>query len=198
MKSKGKRIFPVIKKVTFSLIFLAFLSWTSLGWIRDVSGQTTRTVRDDPDYVCEGTVEGICDFPIHFENHGHLRETFIDSPKVKVLTSMHRGFFNKYEANGKVLQGLKTSFMLQGTFDENYELIDFNSAGQLEKIPLPDGTLFISSGLLSLEPNFFPNPGTGTFLCSDGSQVVAQYWIVVGAGASGDVSAFCDALSAAP
>jgi|GEM_PF-4875691 len=181
------------KKIFLSFSLLVFLFGTHFGFIKDVGARSIVIEDDQPDFVLDDTLVGICDFPIHVTDRGDLktRIVFDELFQPKVLTVKHNEFYNTYEANGKKLEGLKTYYMLQVLFRDGV-LKDFNAGGVIEKIPLPDGTLFISAGLVSLKPKFdLPQdvPGVGSLLSSGDF-----YSIVVGAGASGDVSAFCNAL----
>jgi hypothetical protein len=140
----------------------------------------------------------ICDFPIFVTSQGHLKLTFvtdISDPNnliSKIITAKHSQWSNRYEANGKTLESRKVSYMIQAFFEAGV-FKDFHTVGTFEKIPLPDGTTFMSAGHVSL--NFQPEEGVGCFVPDSPCPEGLSYYVTVGAGKSGDVAAFCDALS---
>ena len=89
-----------------------------------------------------------------FDQNGALTRIYIHATEQDTFT-----------ANGKTLVGLPYTTNTQLLFDSNGNLIHQYSEGNIEKIPLPDGTLFISAGRLDFEdhPNadFLLSPDKG-------------------------------------
>jgi hypothetical protein len=83
-----------------------------------------------------------------------------------------------YTANGRTLVGTPFTFEEQVLFDSSGNVTHHFASGLVEKIPLPDGSLFISAGRL----DFTQHPGVQFILSPD-------------MGHTGDLAAFCAALS---
>jgi hypothetical protein len=84
-----------------------------------------------------------------------------------------------FSANGISLTGRPFSFTLDFYFDPAGNVVKAKSVGVAEKIPLPDGRLFIVAGQLDL----LTTP-TGT-----------EFFISVTHGNPGDTAALCAALT---
>jgi hypothetical protein len=72
------------------------------------------------------TLTDVCSFPIHV----HAQDTI--------------------SANGKTLVGDPYTFNIEILYDSNLNIMGFYLNGIAEKIPLPDGSLFISAGRMNL------------------------------------------------
>ena len=173
----------------------------AIGANQDASARSTVIKTNNPDTseFDEGfSVSGVCDFPITVKSHGDIAEKMrfadVDGvPQLVFWEFVHTNFYNRYEANGNALESLKASYTLQLYFDgvdqDGFPIfVDFKTVGNGGRTPLPDGTIFNSAGIISFK--FFPSEGFG--IPDNG---LPFYFLIPGAGAAGDVGAFCDALS---
>jgi hypothetical protein len=90
----------------------------------------------------------------YFDKNGTLTRSYIHSIEQDTFT-----------ANGKTLVGLPYTTDSEQIFDGDGNLIHYYVSGGLEKIPLPDGTLFISAGRTDFtdhpDANFLLSPDKG-------------------------------------
>ena len=82
-----------------------------------------------------------------------------------------------FSADDQSLTGLPFTFNIQVLFEDG-EVTHVYASGLVERVPLPDGTVFLSAGRL----DFAAHPGS-------------DFRIVPDVGRSGDVAAFCAALA---
>ncbi len=122
---------------------------------------------------------GVCSFPVtvdytisgfeidHFDKSGAFTRIFF-----------HQVEQDTFTANGKMLVGLPYTFNVQVLFDSSGNVTNVFASGLVSKIPLPDGSLFVSAGRV----DFTQHPGVGFILSPD-------------KGNPGNVAGFCAALS---
>ena len=125
-------------------------------------------------------LEGYCSFPISVDAHvEYVITNFSDSSGAVVRSQVHIHEQDVFRANGISLTGLPFSFTLDSYFAPDGTTTRAKSVGVAEKIPLPDGKLFIVAGYLDL---LTTPPGT-------------QFFISVTHGNPGDADALCAALT---
>jgi hypothetical protein len=124
------------------------------------------------------TVEDICTFPVTITSTvtGH-QTTFFDRSGAVTRIYIHIVEQDTFSANGVTLTGIPFTFNIEVLFEVG-EVTHVYASGLVEKVPLPDGSVFLSAGRL----DFAAHPG-------------AIFRIVPDVGRSGDVAAFCAALS---
>ena len=124
------------------------------------------------------TLTGVCSFAIQVESRTTYRQMdYFDKSNVRTQTLVHIDEQDVFTANGKTLIGLPFTFERHFTYDHGTVTRSF-STGVLERVPLPDGTPFESSGRLDLSSH----PG-GAFV------------ITPDHGNPGNVAGFCAALA---
>jgi hypothetical protein len=131
-------------------------------------------------FVAPLPLTGYCSFPITVNVHADfVVKNFFDSSGTLVRTQAHVHEQDVFSANGISLTGLPFSFTLDFYFAPDGTVVKAKSVGVAEKIPLPDGTLFIVAGQLDL---LTTPPGT-------------DFFISVTHGNPGDTAALCAALT---
>ncbi len=93
------------------------------------------------------TIENLCSFPVTLAFHlfGTQTTFFNQEGEVRMVLA-HVTEQDVFSANGKTISGVPFTNQQKAVFDETGELIHVYAAGLVEKVPLPDGTLFISAG----------------------------------------------------
>ena len=124
-------------------------------------------------------LSGVCPFDVnvdavvsgfeidHFDGDGNLVRAYV-----------HQVEQDTFTANGKTLTGIPFTYNLDIRLDSNGDVTSFVATGLVEKIVLPDGSLFVSAGWLDFEDH----PGVSFILSPD-------------KGNPGNVAGFCAALS---
>jgi hypothetical protein len=159
------------------LSVLSVLALTAIGVTAHPAAATEPT-RDHIDATIVTVVNDICSFPVTItSSYVAATTTFYDQGGAIVRTNYHVVEQDVFTANGQSLTGLPFSFNLHVLFEDGV-LTHVYSTGVVERVPLPDGTVFLSAGRL----DFVAHPG-------------AEFRIVPDVGRSGDVSAFCAALA---
>jgi hypothetical protein len=121
----------------------------------------------------------VCSFPVVVDSVMDVTETvFTDASGAMTKIQRHIVEQDTFTANGKTLVGLPFTFNMQVLFDSSGNWTHAYSAGVVEKVPLPDGNLFVSAGRLDwadhLDATFVLSPDKGN---------------------PGNLAAFCAALS---
>jgi hypothetical protein len=100
---------------------------------------------------------------------------FFDTNGVLIRTKYHFNEQDSFTANGTTLVGLPYTFNVENLFDKNGNPTHVYATGVIEKIPFPDGSLFISAGQVDFAAHGFPvyilspdkgNPGNIASLCA--------------------------------
>jgi hypothetical protein len=137
--------------------------------------EPTREPIDDTDTF---VVTDICDFPVTITaTLVGTETTFYDQSGAVTRIQIHVVEQDVFTANGETLTGLPYTFNIQVLFEDG-EVTHVYASGVVARVPLPDGTVFLSAGRL----DFVAHPG-------------AEFRIVPDVGRSGDVAAFCAALA---
>ena len=122
---------------------------------------------------------GVCPFDVNVVSTASGTEIdFVDQGGNSTHSLIHQVEQDTFTANGKTLTGIPFTFNLDLLFDSSGNVTHAFAEGVVEKIPLPDGTLFVSAGRL----DFVDHPGVFFVLSPD-------------AGNPGNVAGFCAALA---
>jgi hypothetical protein len=123
---------------------------------------------------------GVCSFPITVDAQGSLTFTdFFDSSGTLVRRQVHTHEQDVFSANGISLTGIPFSFNLDFYFAPDGTTTAAKAVGIVDKIPPPNGKLFIMAGQTDLTT--LP-PGT-------------EFIFTVTQGNPGDTDALCAALT---
>jgi hypothetical protein len=120
-----------------------------------------------------------CAFPVAVDFTASVTEIdFFDQSGA--LTRVYAQFVEQdtFSANGKSLTGVPFTFNFQVLFDSSGNITHLFSEGIVEKVPLPDGGLFITAGRVDFAAHGFP-----TFI------------LTPDVGATVNLAGFCAALS---
>ncbi len=107
------------------------------------------------------TIVGLCEFPLDVVGDIHIHATdFFDQDGNLVKTSWHGVQTDTFSAHGKTLVGLPYTFNIFFPADDPFG----TAVGVLEKVPLPDGSLFISAGQVYFGGDAVIAPDRGAFV----------------------------------
>ena len=161
----------------FRLLFL--LSLIALGTTA-VLAQPAAAVEPTTEPIDETNtfvVEDICSFPVTLTaTIVGTATTFYDQSGAVTRIQIHLVEQDVFSANGESLTGLPYTFNIRVLFEDG-EVTHAYASGLVSRVPLPDGTVFLSAGRLDIHAH----PG--------------EFLIVPDVGRSGDVAAFCAALA---
>jgi len=125
------------------------------------------------------TLSGVCSFDVNVDSVvSGFEIDYFDSTGNITMAVFHQTEQDTFTANGKTLTGIPFTFMLHLGFDSSGDVTSIVSTGVTEKVPLPDGTSFISAGYVDAADH----PGATYILSPD-------------RGNPGNVAGFCAALS---
>jgi hypothetical protein len=159
------------------LILLSLLTLSATGILAQPAAAVEPT-REPIDDTITSVVEDICSFPVTITaTIVGTETTFYDESGEVTRQQIHVVEQDIFSANGETLTGLPFTFNIQVLFEDG-EVTHVYASGLVERVPLPDGTVFLSAGRL----DFAAHPG-------------AEFRIVPDVGRSGDVAAFCAALA---
>ena len=159
------------------LILLPLLTVSATGVLAHPAAAVapTREPVDDTNIV---VVDDICSFPVTITaTVVGTQTTFYDHSGDVTRINLHIVEQDVFSANGKSLTGLPYTFNIHVLFEDG-EVTHVYSSGLVARVPLPDGTVFLSAGRL----DFAAHPGS-------------EFRIVPDVGRSGDLAAFCAALA---
>jgi hypothetical protein len=123
-------------------------------------------------------VSDVCPFPVTIDGTNTVAQTdHYDKDGALTLQSLHILEQDTFTANGKTLVGVPFTFNMRVLWDENGNVTHAYSSGVSQKIPLPDGSLFIAAGHFD-----FMDHGFNWTMSPDH-------------GNPGDIAAFCAALA---
>jgi len=124
------------------------------------------------------TITDICPFPIHFEGHVDVMESAFTNRNGDLTRIVdHVTEHDVFTAHGTLIPTDTYHYTVHALFDEQGNLLHVYATGVVVRMRLPDGTLFNSAGRVDTVNS------TGPFT------------IVPDVGHSGNVDAFCIALS---
>ena len=127
----------------------------------------------------DSVLSDVCPFDVNIHSVvSGFEIDYFDSAGNIVKAQIHQVEQDTFSANGKTLTGIPFTFNLTFRIDGNGDVTSVVATGVAEKIPLPDGSLFVSAGWV----DFADHPGA-TFLLSPDK------------GNPGNVAGFCAALS---
>ena len=130
------------------------------------------------DGTINSTIDDICSFPVDITaTFVGTETTFYDQSGEVIRIHDHIVEQDVFSANGQTLTGLPFTFNLRVLFEDG-EVTHIYASGLVERVPLPDGTVFHSAGRL----DFVAHPES-------------EFRIVPDVGRSGDVAVFCAALA---
>jgi hypothetical protein len=159
------------------LILLSLLALSATGILAHPAAAVEPT-REPIDDTIISEVTDICSFPVTIAaTIVGTETTFFDESGEVTRLQIHVVEQDVFSADGETLTGLPFTFNLQVLFEDG-EVTHVYASGVVERVPLPDGTVFLSAGRL----DFAAHPG-------------AEFRIVPDVGRSGDVAAFCAALA---
>jgi hypothetical protein len=165
-----------MKRRTF-LVFVAAVVATAVFVPAAAAAQPIKTPFSGVTF--SSVLSGVCTFDVNvdatvsgfeidfFDQNGNITEAYV-----------HQVEQDTFTANGKTLTGIPYTLNLDVLFDSSGNITHVFSNGLVEKIPLPDGTLFVSSGRV----DFVDHPGVTFVLSPD-------------VGNPGNVAGFCAALA---
>jgi hypothetical protein len=162
------------------LRLLILLSLIALGTTA-ILAQPAAAVEPTREPIDETTIfvaTDICSFPVTITaTLVGTETTFYDQSGAVTRIQIHVVEQDVFTANGETLTGLPFTFNIRVLFEDG-EVTHVYASGLVERVPLPDGTVFLSAGRL----DFAAHPGS-------------DFRIVPDVGRSGDVAAFCAALA---
>jgi len=171
----------ITKNKSTRFVFALLLALSAIG-ISTLAALADRPVKSEYTETGDAVLTDVCSFPVGVSWIVNATEIdFLDtSGAVTAVTKvyLHRVEQDTFTANGKMLVGLPFTFNLEILFDSSGNPTHGYADGITEKIPLPDGSLFISAGRL----DFAAHPGA-TFILSPDK------------GNPGNVAGFCAALA---
>ena len=159
------------------LILLTLLTLSATGVLAHPAAAVAPT-REPFDATTIIVDEDICSFPITITaTQVGTETTFYDQSGNVTRIHVHIVEQDVFSANGKSLTGLPYTFNIDVRFEDG-EVTHVYASGVVARVPLPDGTMFLSAGRV----DFQAHPGS-------------EFLIVPDFGRSGDVAAFCAALA---
>ena len=129
-------------------------------------------------FESDGSLTNVCSFSVGV--HSVLSFTEIDyyANGVQTRGYIHVNEQDRFTANGKTLVGIPFTFNMEFLFDSSGNVVHTYANGLVEKVPLPDGSLFVSAGRL----DWVAHPGEPFLLSPD-------------VGNPGNIAGFCAALA---
>ena len=92
-------------------------------------------------------LSGVCAFDVNVDSVTSGTEIdYFDKAGNLIKAQVHQVEQDTFTANGKTLTGIPFTFNLDVRFDANGDVVSAVATGLTEKIPLPDGSLFVSAG----------------------------------------------------
>jgi hypothetical protein len=159
------------------LVLLSLLALSATGVLTHPAAAVEPT-REPIDETDTFVVTDICSFPVTITaTLVGTETTFYDQSGEVTRIQIHVVEQDVFTANGETLTGLPYTFNIQVLFEDG-EVTHVYASGVVARVPLPDGTVFLSAGRL----DFAAHPGS-------------EFRIVPDVGRSGDVAAFCAALA---
>jgi hypothetical protein len=126
-----------------------------------------------------GDITDVCSFTVHNDAAISFTEIdFLDKSGALTRIFSHSLEQDTFTANGKTLVSIPYTFNMEVLFDSSGNVTHVFADGVLAKIPLPDGSLFVSAGRV----DFTAHPGAIFILSPD-------------KGNPGNVAGFCAALA---
>ncbi|BDG08559.1 hypothetical protein [Anaeromyxobacter paludicola] len=160
-----------IRSLSLLLAAAAFAAWAT-------PAQAVREFKRTFGYPASITVTDLCAFPVDIDSTVSLTWMRFVRQNGTVMATFQVTEQDTFSANQQTLQGLPYTYLEVAQADANGELTGLVQQGEFEKVPLPDGSLFLSAGRIDL----LAHPD-------------AQFIVTPDVGQSGDVAALCAALA---
>lgn len=104
------------------------------------------------------TITGVCPFDITVDSiSSGTGEDFFDRSGNLIREHDNINEQDTFSANGKSLTGLPYTFNLEFLVDSSGNTTGLTATGVAEKVPLPDGRLFVSAGYVDFAAHGFPD-----------------------------------------
>ncbi len=159
-------------------VFALALALSALG-VSTFAALAAQPAKYEFTIVVSDVLTDVCSFPVGIESaFSGTGIDFFDASGALTRIFNHVVSQDKFTANGKELVGIPYTWNGKFLFDSSGNLTHFYVVGVFEKIPLPDGSLFVSAGVLDV----VAHPGVMFFISPD-------------MGNPGNVAGFCAALS---
>lgn len=164
------------------LIFLRFVILFAL--LLGAVGVPTSTVLADQPFTYEfsysdtATITDVCPFPFTFHSEFHAVWTDFYVQGKLTMSSVHVKQQDILSKDAVTLVGLPYTYKVDFFYDSEGNMTGNYGVAVVEKVPLPDGTLFISAGRI----NWLDHIGTVTLFSPDN-------------GNPGKIDALCAALA---
>jgi hypothetical protein len=124
-------------------------------------------------------VTDVCSFPVTIVSNADIMAIhYFDQSGALIRIFNHVIEQDTFSANGNTLVGSPFTFNIEALFASDGTLTSLTASGIVEKVQLPDGSVFFSAGRV----DYLAHPDSQFILTSD-------------AGHSGNVAAFCAALA---
>jgi hypothetical protein len=103
-------------------------------------------------------LSGACSFPITVDfTVSETDRFFSDQSGTLVRESAIADEQDTFSANGKSLTGLPYTVTLTASFDSSGNITQLYADGVIERVPLPDGSVFQSAGRVNFAADGFPD-----------------------------------------
>jgi hypothetical protein len=104
------------------------------------------------------TISGVCSFDITIVSTvSGMGEDFFDQSGNVIREHDNIREQDTFSANGKSLTGAPFAFNLEFLIDSSGNLTGLTATGVVEKVPLPDGNLFVTAGWLDFAAHGYPD-----------------------------------------
>jgi hypothetical protein len=115
----------------------------------------------------------VCSFPITVDSSANITEIdYFSNDGALTRAYLHVVEQDTFSANGKSLTGVPFTFNIEALFDDNGDVVHAFADGIVEKVRLPDGSLFLTSGRVDFvahgNPPFILTPDVGATVNLDG------------------------------
>lgn len=121
---------------------------------------------------------GACSFPITVDATMTETDRFFFAGGVLTAANANVTEQDSFSANGKSLTGLPYSFSLHAVFDSDGNITQLYADGVVERVPLPDGSVFQTAGQVNFGAQGFPD-----------------FSVTPNAGSARNLAGFCAALA---
>jgi hypothetical protein len=143
------------------------------------AASAAKPTKSEITFVDISPLTGVCPFEVTVQSTVNLTLLqFFDQSGALRRWNGHVVEQNTFAANGKSLTSLSHTFEFEVLFDSSGAITQFFENGVLARVVLPDGSVFLAAGRVDFVPH-----GSPPFLFTPD-------W-----GTSGNVAAFCAALS---
>ena len=166
-------------KIKVSRIVIALLLTVSALGVSTSAALADKPAKYEFSFSAYSELTDVCPFTVGIDIVGNVTAIdFFDNSGALIRSNWHLVEQDTFSANGKSLAGIPYTVNLEWFYDSGGNVTSNIGVGVYEKVPLPDGSLFISAG----RADFVDHPGVNFLLSPD-------------KGNSGNVEAFCAALA---